>query len=55
LQVRFSVPVQPEPIEVTGEVRWIERGGADQPAGLGIRFHGLRARDAWALGRQFQG
>jgi uncharacterized protein (TIGR02266 family) len=54
IQVRFRVPTQPEPIDVTGEVRWVERGGSGQPAGMGIRFHGLRARDVWALNRFFQ-
>jgi uncharacterized protein (TIGR02266 family) len=54
IQVRFRVPTQPEPIDVTGEVRWIEPGGAGQAAGMGVRFHGLRARDVWALGRLFQ-
>jgi uncharacterized protein (TIGR02266 family) len=55
LQIRFSIPTQPEPIEVTGEVRWIEQGSSDQPAGMGIRFQGLRAREVWALNRFFQG
>jgi uncharacterized protein (TIGR02266 family) len=55
VQVRFKVPTQPEPVEVTGEVRWIERGdGERQTAGMGIRFQGLRARDVWALNRFFQ-
>jgi uncharacterized protein (TIGR02266 family) len=54
IQVRFRVPTQPEPIDVTGEVRWVESGGTGQPAGIGIRFHGLRARDVWALNRFFQ-
>jgi uncharacterized protein (TIGR02266 family) len=54
IQVRFRVPTQPEPIDVTGEVRWIEKGPTGQPAGMGIRFHGLRARDVWALNRFFQ-
>jgi uncharacterized protein (TIGR02266 family) len=54
IQVRFSVPTQSEPIEVTGEVRWVERAAAGQGFGLGIRFHGLRARDVWALNRFFQ-
>jgi uncharacterized protein (TIGR02266 family) len=54
IQVRFRVPTQPEPIDVTGEVRWVERGGAGHAAGMGIRFHGLRARDVWALNRFFQ-
>jgi len=55
IQIRFSIPTQPEPIEVTGEVRWREPGGPDQPAGMGIRFQGLRAREVWALNRFFQG
>jgi uncharacterized protein (TIGR02266 family) len=54
IDVRFRVPTQPEPIEVTGEVRWVERGPGDRRPGLGIRFHGLRARDVWALNRFFQ-
>jgi uncharacterized protein (TIGR02266 family) len=54
IQVRFRVPTQPEPIDVTGEVRWAERGTPGQPHGMGIRFHGLRARDVWALNRFFQ-
>ena len=55
VQVRFKVPTQPEPVEVSGEVRWIERGeGQGRPTGMGIRFHGLRARDVWALNRFFQ-
>jgi uncharacterized protein (TIGR02266 family) len=55
LQIRFRIPTQPEPIEVSGEVRWLEQGGPDQAAGLGIRFQGLRAREVWALNRFFQG
>jgi uncharacterized protein (TIGR02266 family) len=54
IQVRFRVPTQPEPIDVTGEVRWIERTEPGVVAGMGIRFHGLRARDVWALNRLFQ-
>jgi uncharacterized protein (TIGR02266 family) len=54
IQVRFRVPTQPEPIDVTGEIRWVEPGGPGQMAGMGIRFHGLRARDVWALNRFFQ-
>lgn len=55
LQVRFRIPTQPEPIEVGGEVRWIEQGSPGQPPGIGIRFQGLRAREVWALNRFFQG
>ena len=55
LQIRFRIPTQPEPIEVTGEVRWLEPGGPNQTAGVGIRFQGLRAREVWALNRFFQG
>ena len=54
IQVRFRVPTQPEPIDVTGEIRWVEPGIAGQMSGMGIRFHGLRARDVWALNRFFQ-
>jgi uncharacterized protein (TIGR02266 family) len=54
IQVRFKVPTQPEPIEVTGEIRWLERGEPGKRGGMGIRFHGLRARDVWALNRFFQ-
>lgn len=53
-EVKFSVPTQPEPVEVTAEVRWIERGADEKPVGMGLRFHGLRARDVWALNRFFQ-
>lgn len=54
LRVRFRIPTQPEPIDVIGEVRWLETGGPEQPAGIGIRFQGLRAREVWALNRFFQ-
>jgi uncharacterized protein (TIGR02266 family) len=54
LQVSFTVPTQPEPITVSGEIRWVEKGGPGQLPGMGIRFHGLRARDVWALNRFFQ-
>ncbi len=55
VELRFRVPTQPETIEVTGEVRWIEKRAPGTGAGIGIRFHGLRARDVWALNRFFQG
>lgn len=54
IQVRFRVPTQPEPVDVTAEVRWVEKATEGKPAGMGIRFHGLRARDVWALNRFFQ-
>jgi uncharacterized protein (TIGR02266 family) len=54
IQVRFRVPTQPEPVDVTGEVRWVERPGPGKIGGMGVRFHGLRARDVWALNRFFQ-
>jgi len=54
LQVRFKIPTQPEPIEVSGEVRWVEPGSPGESYGMGIRFHGLRAREVWALNRFFQ-
>jgi uncharacterized protein (TIGR02266 family) len=52
IQIKFHVPTQREAIEVGGEVRWIERSGG-APPGMGVRFHGLRARDVWALNRFF--
>ncbi len=55
LQIRFRIPTQPEPIDVSGEVRWVEHGAPGQPAGMGVRFQGLRAREVWALNRFFQG
>ncbi len=55
LQIRFKIPTHAEPIEVAGEVRWIEPGDGNQPCGMGIRFQGLRAREVWALNRFFQG
>ena len=55
LQIRFKIPTQPDTIEVSGEVRWVEPGAAGQPCGMGIRFQGLRAREVWALNRFFQG
>ena len=55
VQIRFRIPTQSEPIEVGGEVRWVEPGGAEQLPGMGIRFQGLRAREVWALNRFFQG
>jgi uncharacterized protein (TIGR02266 family) len=55
LQIRFRIPTQPEPIEVGGEVRWVEPAAGDLLPGMGIRFQGLRAREVWALNRFFQG
>jgi uncharacterized protein (TIGR02266 family) len=55
LLIRFQVPTQPEPIEVGGEVRWLENGMPNQSSGMGIRFQGMRAREVWALNRFFQG
>ena len=54
VQVRFRVPTQPEPVDVTADVRWLERGAEGRLAGIGLRFHGLRAREVWALNRFFQ-
>jgi len=54
VQVRFKVPTQPEPIEVSAEVRWLVPTKEGEVGGIGVRFHGLRARDVWALNRYFQ-
>ena len=38
LELRFSPPEGGAPIEVTGEVVWIEMGGHGKAPGMGIRF-----------------
>lgn len=55
VQLRFSLPTQPEAVEVAGDVRWVVKKGSGDESGIGIRFQGLRARDVWALNRFFQG
>jgi uncharacterized protein (TIGR02266 family) len=53
VQLRFTLPTQPEPVEVAGDVRWVvKKDGVHN--GIGIRFQGLRARDVWALNQFFQ-
>jgi uncharacterized protein (TIGR02266 family) len=52
--VRFTVPTQREPIEVTAEVRWTTVKGDLGGPGAGLRFAGLRARDVWALNKFFE-
>jgi uncharacterized protein (TIGR02266 family) len=54
VQLRFQLPTQPEPVEVAGDVRWVDKKGPGDMTGVGIRFQGLRARDVWALNRFFQ-
>jgi uncharacterized protein (TIGR02266 family) len=54
VQLRFTLPTQPEPVEVAGDVRWVVDKGSGGESGIGIRFQGLRARDVWALNRFFQ-
>ena len=54
VRIRFKVPSQPEPIEVTGQVRWVEQEASPGVIGIGVRFNGLRAREVWALNRFFQ-
>ncbi len=54
VQLRFTLPTQPEPVEVAGDVRWVVKTGSGDASGIGIRFQGLRARDVWALNRFFQ-
>ena len=48
LQITFTIPTTPEPIEVGAVVRWSD----DQATGL--QFDGLRARDVWALNEYFK-
>jgi uncharacterized protein (TIGR02266 family) len=54
VELRFKLPAQPEPVEVTAEVRWVEPGTPGGLSGMGLRFQGLRARDVWAFNRLFQ-
>jgi uncharacterized protein (TIGR02266 family) len=54
VQLRFTLPTQPEAVEVAGDVRWIVKKGTGDASGVGIRFQGLRAKDVWALNRFFQ-
>lgn len=51
--MKFKVPTQSEPIEVEGQVRWLEMEDG-RLRGLGVRFEGLRARDVWALNKFFE-
>jgi uncharacterized protein (TIGR02266 family) len=51
--LKFRVPTQTEPIEVDGQVRWLEMDEG-RLRGLGVRFEGLRARDVWALNKFFE-
>ena len=53
VKLRFKVTTQAEPIEVEGEVRWVEAEDGDTH-GMGIQFGGLRARDVWALNKFFE-
>ncbi|MCP4676505.1 MAG: hypothetical protein GY854_13525 [Deltaproteobacteria bacterium] len=37
LDLRF-LPPGGEPLEITGEVMWVDRGSRGSPAGMGVRF-----------------
>jgi Tfp pilus assembly protein PilZ len=54
VNLRFQIPTQPELVEVGGDVRWVVSVPGSDQLGIGVRFHGLRARDVWALNRFFQ-
>jgi uncharacterized protein (TIGR02266 family) len=51
VRLRFNLPSQSEPIQVSGEVRWSEPAKPGEHGGIGVRFEGLRARDVWALNK----
>jgi uncharacterized protein (TIGR02266 family) len=53
VSLKFSIPTQPQPVEVDGQVRWIEADG-ELVRGIGIRFEGLRARDVYSLNKFFE-
>ena len=40
VQLRFTLPTQPEPVEVAGDVRWVVKKGTSDASGIGIRFQG---------------
>ncbi len=48
VQISFTIPTTPEPVEVGAVVRW-----SDDKA-TGLQFDGLRARDVWALNKYFE-
>jgi Tfp pilus assembly protein PilZ len=48
VQISFSVPTTPEPIDVAATVRWSDGSGT------GLQFDGLRAREVWALNKFFE-
>jgi uncharacterized protein (TIGR02266 family) len=53
VSLKFRIPTQTEPVEVDGQVRWLEMEDG-HARGIGIRFDGLRARDVWALNKFFE-
>lgn len=38
IQLRFNTPHGSNPIDISGEVVWIDPGSATSPGGMGIRF-----------------
>ena len=48
LTLRFHLATQTEAIQIAGQVRWAD------DSGFGVQFDGLRARDAWALGKYLE-
>jgi uncharacterized protein (TIGR02266 family) len=38
VHLRFGTPGDGGPLEIEGEVRWIDRGGGGREPGMGIRF-----------------
>ncbi len=48
----FRLPALQEPVEIQGEVRWVEKDGG-LTKGIGVQFQGLRAKHVWALNKLF--
>ncbi len=48
VSVTFRIPTQEEAITVGGAVRWAA------PAGIGVQFDGLRAKEVWSLNKFFE-
>jgi hypothetical protein len=53
VKLKFRLPAQKDPVEVDGEIRWVE-GAPGGEQSFGVRFFGLRARDVWAMTKFLQ-
>lgn len=60
LALKFAIPTLKEPIQVNGQIRWIDNISSpsneegEKSTGVGIQFDGLRAKHVWALNKFFE-